>query len=357
MTASNMAFSNYTFDPSKYTPFVVTSKPMTDDWRRWIAENKLLGTPDESIIATLVQHGIDKHIANQELQIAISHPYFQAGSNLTQALTKLESHLDVYVKLAQLSQKSQQIDRRDNLSNEEFLEDYYAKNTPVILTGVTRNWAALSLWTPDYLRSKYGNVEVEVQADRNSDRLYELNVDSHRKKVLMNDYVDAISNGNATNDYYMVANNGNLSKTELRSLLDDIEFPEYLDGTDTDDKVFFWLGPAGTVTPLHHDPTNLIFAQIYGRKTWKIIPPYYTHLLYNYTGVFSEVDYENPDYKRYPLFRDIPTLEVTLEPGDAIFMPVGWWHHVKSLDVSISMSFTNFVFPNQFAWNYPNIAR
>jgi Cupin-like domain len=357
MTASNMAFPNYTFDPSKYTPFAIASKPMTDDWRRWIAENKLLGSSDESIIATLVQHGIDRHIADRELQIVVSHPYFQAGSNLTQTLRKIESHLDISAKLSQLSSKSQQIDRRENLSKEEFLEDYYAKNTPVILSGMTRNWSALSLWTPEYLRSKYGSVEVEVQVDRNSDRLYEINLDVHRKKVLMSDYVDRIAYGNATNDYYMVANNGNLAKTELKSLLDDIEFPEYLDGTNTAGNVFFWLGPAGTVTPLHHDTANLIFAQIYGRKTWKIIPPYYTHLLYNYTGVFSEVDYENPDYQRYPLFRDIPKLEVTLEPGDAIFMPVGWWHHVKSLDVSISISFTNLGFPNEFAWNYPEIKR
>ncbi len=352
-----MSFSNYTFDPSKYTPFAIASKPMTDDWRRWIAENKLLGASNESIIATLTQHGIDKDTAIKELQAVLSHPYFYAGNNSVQALKKIESHLDIFAKLAQLSIKSQQIERRENLSKEEFLENYYAKNAPVILTGMTRNWSALSLWTPEYLRSKYGSVEVEVQVDRNSDRLYEINLDAHRKKVLMSDYVDAIANGNATNDYYMVANNGNLAKTELKSLLDDIDFPAYLDGTDTDGKVFFWLGPAGTVTPLHHDPTNLIFAQIYGRKTWKIIPPYYTHLLYNYTGVFSEVDYENPDYQSYPLFRDIPTLEVTLEPGDAIFMPVGWWHHVKSLDVSISISFTNFVFPNSFNWNYPKIKR
>ncbi|NJL42837.1 MAG: hypothetical protein HC935_04650 [Pseudanabaena sp. SU_2_4] len=108
MTARNMSFSNYTFDPSKYTPFAIASKPMTDDWRRWIAENKLLGAPDESIIATLVQHGIDRHTADRELQIVISHPYFQAGRNLTQALKKIESHLDIYAKLNQLSSKSQQ---------------------------------------------------------------------------------------------------------------------------------------------------------------------------------------------------------------------------------------------------------
>ena len=132
-------------------------------------------------------------------------------------------------------------------------------------------------------------------------------------------------------------------KTALRGLLNDLEiFPEYLDPQDTDGKAFFWFGSGGTITPLHHDPVNLIFVQVYGRKVWQIISPHYTHMLYNYRGVFSEVDIENPDYEKYPLFQRIPIIEVTLEPGDAIFMPVGWWHAVKSLDISISMSFTNY---------------
>ena len=86
-----------------------------------------------------------------------------------------------------------------------------------------------------------------------------------------------------------------------------------------------------------------------------MIPPYYTHLLYNYRGVFSEVDCENPDYEKYPLFQKIPIIEVTLNPNEVIFIPVGWWHTVKSLDISISLSFTNFVFPNQYEWVYPSI--
>jgi ribosomal protein L16 Arg81 hydroxylase len=142
----------------------------------------------------------------------------------------------------------------------------------------------------------------------------------------------------------------------LRGLLKDIKiFPEYLDPQNINGTTFFWFGPAGTITPLHHDPVNLIFVQVYGRKVWKIISPYFTHRLYNYQGVFSAVDVEDPDYEKYPLFYQVPIIEVTLNPGDAIFMPVGWWHTVKSLDISISMSFTNFVFPNKYEWAYPAI--
>jgi len=133
-------------------------------------------------------------------------------------------------------------------------------------------------------------------------------------------------------------------------------FPEFLDELDTKGKVFFWFGPVGTITPLHHDPLNLMMAQVYGRKRWRIISPEQTPLLYNYVGVFSKVDCENPDYNRYPLFKDVNIIETVLEPGELIFIPVGWWHQVKALDISISLSFTNFVFPNQYNYKNPDIS-
>ena len=351
-----MPSSFQTIDPRYLNPIVVTSKPITDDWRRWIAESKFLGFDDGLIIQELVRYGVSPSAARLEVSAIAQNPYFQAGLNFVQKLKKIESHASILAELAQLSSQLQKIERRPNLSRTEFLENYYAKNTPVILTDIAKDWRSLSLWTPEYLKTEYGHVEIEVQMDRDRDQLYEINVDLHRHKMTMAEYTDCVVNGGSTNNYYMVANNGNIANTELRGLLNDIEmFPEYLDAQDIDDKVHFWFGPAGTVTPLHHDPLNLIFVQVYGRKVWKIIPPYYTHLLYNHRSVFSEVDCENPDHEKYPLFQKIPIIEVTLEPGEAIFIPVGWWHAVKSLDVSMSMSFTNFLFPNLYEWNFPEI--
>lgn len=330
---------------------------LSPEWKRWIAENKLQNRPDGTIIQTMVQNGVDIQVAIEEVNRISADPCFQAGSNFVQLLRKLESTLEIYQQLSELSPNAGTIERRSRLSREEFLENYYSKNKPVILTDMIKSWQALSLWTPEYFKTKYGHCQVEIQSNRSSDPLYEIHCERYKKMVSFSDYVDLVMQGGETNDYYMVANNRNLEREEFKSLFNDFEmFPELLNPTDTSGRVFFWFGPAGTITPLHHDPVNLIMAHIYGRKRWRLISPNQTPLMYNYVGVFSKVDGENPDYAKYPLYKNVKIIEVVLEPGEAIFIPVGWWHQVKALDPSIALSFTNFVFPNYYNWKDPNIA-
>ncbi|HLO46966.1 MAG TPA: cupin-like domain-containing protein [Kamptonema sp.] len=333
-----------------------TKKEIPDNLKRWLALNKLMNQPDETMIQTLAKMGIEVNLATEEVRAIATNPYFQVCHSFVQLLNKLESQLQIQTQLATLSSKSGTIERKSYLSRQDFLDNYYATNTPVILTNAMSNWSAMRLWTPNYLKCQYGHATVEIQANRQSDPEYEINIEKHKQTVLFGKYVDLVVNNGESNDYYMVANNQNLERPEFKSLLNDIEmFPEYLNPTETSGRVFFWFGPAGTITPLHHDPVNLILAQVSGRKRVRMISPEQTPLMYNHIGVFSKVDGENPDLEKYPLYKNVKILEFILEPGEALFIPVGWWHHVKSLDVSISVSFTNFLFPNYYEWKYPHI--
>lgn len=329
---------------------------LAEGWKQWIVENKLLGVRDRDLIEAMVDNGIDRQVAIQAVQTIDADSSVQTLSPEAQHLRKLESILEVKRKLATLSPNFGTIERRDRLTRAEFLAQYYATNTPVILTGMMNDWPAMSLWCPDYLKAKYGESWVQVQTNRNSDPNYEINTDRHKQTVQLKDYADWVVSGGETNDFYMVANNGNLEREDLKSLLDDIEMlPEFLDASKASQRVFFWFGPAGTITPLHHDPMNLMMAHVWGRKRWRLVSPEETPLLYNNVGVFSEVDLENPNLEKYPLFKNVRVIETVLEPGEIIFVPVGWWHQVKGLDPSIALSFTNFLFPNDFNYQNPNL--
>jgi ribosomal protein L16 Arg81 hydroxylase len=277
---------------------------------------------------------------------------------LAQRLRKLEWLLNMYGELDSQAPSSGIIERKKNVSREDFFRNYYRANRPVILTDIMRNWRALSLWTPDYLKDRFGHAEIEIMDGRDSDPLYEINGRDHVRSALFGDYIDKVLKNGESNDYYMVANNYVLDKEPLRELLNDIEiFPEYLDQNNISKKVSFWFGPKGTITPLHHDISNVFMAQVRGRKLVKLIPSYQLHMVYNHLGVYSEVDCEHPNYLKHPLFQKVDVMSVTLEPGEALFIPVGWWHYVRALDVSMTISFINFIYSEKTHWKIPYVRK
>ena len=72
-------------------------------------------------------------------------------------------------------------------------------------------------------------------------------------------------------------------------LWDDIvQIPEYLSADQPGG--FFWMGPAGTVTPFHHDLTNNFMAQVIGRKRIKLAPSWDLPAMHNHKHCFSQVD-------------------------------------------------------------------
>jgi hypothetical protein len=326
-------------------------------WRHWIAENLLLATPVSQIVTIVSeQTGMRPELVRRIVRRIGSTPVFAAADAMGQRLRKLESLLDAQERVQRLGGWAESVPRRRNLGGDQFLEAFYAANRPVLIEDFAASWPAVARWSPAYLRERLGDEQVEIMAGRESDVRYEVNSEAHKCTVRFRQYIDMVTGASATNDFYLVANNNLLDRPTMRVLLDDVEVhPAYLDPADTEGNVFLWFGPKGTVTPLHHDLQNIMFVQVYGTKRVTLVSPFASHRVYNEVSVFSEVDPENPDYDRHPRFAGVSKVDVLVRPSEALFIPVGWWHQVEALEVAISVSFTNFAFPNAYEWQLPDI--
>jgi ribosomal protein L16 Arg81 hydroxylase len=326
-------------------------------WRCWVAENVLLGVSAEDIESRAEAAGIDRTAVRSEIEATRGDPYIVAGEWLAQKLKKLESIQQVHVELARQNASSATIPSFSRLSPREFREQFYAQNRPVKLLNMMDDWPALHTWSPEHFRAHYGDEEIEATTSRDADPKYEINLEQHRQKFRFRDFVDLVVSG-AGNNSYLVANNHFFEQRGMAPLLDDLgPVPGYLKQSSRAAHTYLWFGPANTVTPLHHDTMNVLFGQIYGKKRILLIAPDETPWLYNEVAVYSEVQMDHPDLGRYPLFRHVAPLEVIVNPGEMLFIPVCWWHYVCSLDTSISVSFTNFEFPNEYHWQHPDIRR
>jgi hypothetical protein len=109
-----------------------------------------------------------------------------------------------------------------------------------------------------------------------------------------------------------------------------------------------WVGPAGTITPTHHDQSSAWLVQLVGRKRLYLASPLETALAGSAVGLYNAVDPRDPAGPA-----DVRWHEIDLGPGDAVLTPAGWWHHVEALEPSISVSLSGFRWPNQFSWYLP----
>lgn len=330
----------------------MSSSELDDGWRTWIAENIFCDSDLNSIHQTLLQHGFTEDVVVREMDAAKKSPYIAGALRLKNRLQKRSWLINALKKLSKMDPANQLVPRMHRLGHEQFLREYYALNRPVVITGMMDDWPALKLWNFDYLRKSFGERQVEVQFGRTHDANYEVNGTKLRRVMRFGEYIDLIENSGETNDFYMTANNSSRNKVALAELWNDVrQVPEYL-RSDNPAEGFFWFGPKGTVTPFHHDLTNNFMAQVVGRKRVRIVPSFELGNMYNDLHCYTPVDGGNIDYQRFPMLRDVQILDVEIGAGDILFLPVGCWHYVEGIEISITMSFTNFRWENDFSSFY-----
>jgi histone arginine demethylase JMJD6 len=236
-----------------------------------------------------------------------------------------------------------QIDRRSNLSYEEFKKEYLIPRKPVIITDATAAWGA-SNWTPEWFRERYSNQSVNTDQGAMS----------------MNEFIDAITATDGKPGPF-------LREQPLKDVFPDLieqvsPIPSYVSPN--------WLGGnflLGSVTErlnreshievnfcgrrifpyLHIDDLHVhaFITQHYGDKHFTVYPPDQEKYLYRIpeTRFSSVTDVKNPDLEKYPLFAQATAMEIVVKQGESVFMPCGWWHttYVPGTSLSTVISLSN----------------
>ena len=178
-----------------------------DEWLTWIAESLVDGITDEQILAIVTEAGFNETAIVAALDRMRSDPCYVVADRMAQRFRKLRSLLGIRKSLTGLCHGAGSIERRSRLSQNEFLERYYAANRPVIITDLFADSPASKCWTPEYLAATCGEATVQVMQGRHADPRYEINSEAHKHEAKLSEYVRMVLEGGPSNDYYLVANN------------------------------------------------------------------------------------------------------------------------------------------------------
>ena len=240
------------------------------------------------------------------------------------------------------------IAERSDIDAKHLPEEVLCANAPVVLRGLVKDWPAAqaALRSPAeiarYLRAHWEGATVGMligPPDIEGRFFYNETLDGfnfQREKGRLADVIDTL---------VKLAPLPQVPALYVGSTTVDTALPGFRAANDLafgerDPLMSLWLGNRSRIAA-HFDLPDNIACVVAGRRRFTLFPPEQLANLYigplDFTPAgqpVSLVDFHKPDFERYPRFaRALESAQVAeLGPGDALFIPSMWWHHIEALD-------------------------
>lgn len=236
--------------------------------------------------------------------------------------------------------------REVGASSLEEIRPFMSDHQPFVVRNLVGQWPLVSAGLSsgraarDYLLSKARDVPfvVSVGPAENGGRIFyrdDMSMNIRMGKSSLPDVFSRIDQCEDASDQPTVY----MSSVGVKTFFEGLHEDNHVDFGDTAALESIWIGTRTRIAAHNDFPDNLACVAV-GTRRFTLFPPSEFRNLYigpiDNTPAgrsVSMVDFHAPDFQRFPRFRDALKvgLTVTLEPGDAIFIPSMWWHHVEGL--------------------------
>ena len=235
-----------------------------------------------------------------------------------------------------------------------FVEDVIRKGKPVIIRdSLITKWPAYKKWSPEYLAKKQRNI-FGVYENNNKwfGPYYEQDkpmgefttkINKYKTNVTLTtkDFINQLHKPDP-NKYIYYTNN--IEELGDWAINDVIPYSELIAPNPAHSSINVWIGQSNVIAHCHYDGYHNFYAQLYGRKKFTLFSPTSYQGLYPYPFLHpshaqAQVNLSNyEDVELFPLVKDLKSFEATLSPGDLLYIPPLWYHHVQAMDVSMSVN-------------------
>jgi len=227
------------------------------------------------------------------------------------------------------------IPRVSNITKDNFIENYFKPQKPVVLEQAIADWPAFTKWNLDYMKEVAGDINVPLYDNRPVQHKDGFN--EPHAKMKMAEYVDLLKKEPTKYRIFL----WNILK-EVPALQQDYRFPDFglklLKGLP-----MLFFGGRDSYTFMHYDIdlANIFHFHFDGEKEVVLFPQSETKNLYKVPHsliTHESIDFSNPNYEKWPALRNAKGFKTTLKHGEVLYMPEGFWHYMKYKTPGFSMS-------------------